>query len=258
MPLFDTHAHLTDPRFDEDRQAVLDRMRAAGVDRCVVIGEASDAPERELTFVRDHPGFFGAFGVHPHEASHYDEALEARLLSLLADPNTVAVGEIGLDYHYDLSPRDVQRRVFLRQLDLALARNLPCVLHIREAHGDATELLTRRAAQKTLPRCVFHCYGGSWESAKVYLALGCYISFTGSVTFKNAPKLWNVAQNMPLDRLMIETDCPYMAPVPLRGQRNEPSFVRYVAEKIAALRGISPETVAQASYENGLRFFQRA
>ena len=163
------------------------------------------------------------------------------------------LGEIGLDYHYDLSPRDRQHEVFERQLDLALELDMPVQLHIREAHGEAMELMRRRHASGTLPRGIMHCFSGSWEVAKVYLSFGYYISLSGVVTFKNANKLLDVAKNAPLDRLLVETDCPYMAPVPMRGQRNEPSFVQYTFARVAELRGEDPETLAERLWENTVR-----
>ena len=163
--------------------------------------------------------------------------MERTLRGLWALPECKVLGEIGLDYHYDLSPREKQREVFERQLDLALEVDMPVQLHIREAHGEAMELMRRRHASGTLPRGIMHCFSGSWELAKVYLSFGYYISLSGVITFKNANKLLDVAKNAPLDRLLVETDCPYRAPVPMRGQRNEPSFVQYTFARVAELRG---------------------
>ena len=255
MRLFDTHCHLTDERFLPDQAAVIERMKAAGVELGLVIGDASEDPESVLALCEQYEFLYAALGVHPHNAACWDEALASKTDRLLSHPRVRALGEIGLDYHYDLSPRDVQTRVFDAQLDMAWARDLPAILHIREAHGDATALLTKRFRENRLPRCVLHCYSGSWESAKQYLAMGLYISFTGSVTFANAPKLREVAEKMPIDRLMVETDCPYMAPVPLRGKRNEPAFVAHTAEKIAELRAVPGEALAERALENGKRFF---
>lgn len=163
------------------------------------------------------------------------------------------MGEIGLDYHYDLSPREAQRAVFDRQLDLAFVQSVPVQLHIREAHGDCIDMLRARAAAGRMPAGILHCFTGSWESAKVYLDLGLYVSLSGAVTFKNAPKLSEVARNLPEDRILIETDCPYMAPVPLRGRRNEPSFLPYTLAKVAELRGVAPDRMAQTLCENACR-----
>ena len=196
-----------------------------------------------------------AVGVHPHNAKLYTRAVEDDLVARLSDPHVVALGEIGLDYHYDLSPRDIQRQAFDEQLDMAYELHKPVILHIREAHGDATDMLTARMKAGRMPKGVMHCYTGSWESAKQYLNMGLYISFSGAVTFKNAPKLAEVAVNLPADRILVETDCPYMAPVPMRGKRNEPAFVVYTAAKIAQLRGEDEEAFALTALENGKRLF---
>ncbi|MEG2136748.1 MAG: TatD family hydrolase [Clostridia bacterium] len=255
MRLFDTHCHLTDERFAGDLPDVIARMRAAGVARAVVIGDAAKDASDVIALARAHDFLSCAAGVHPHDASCWDDARAQLLRGWLGAPKMVALGEIGLDYHYDLSPRDDQLRAFDAQLAIAFELGLPAILHIREAHGEATELLRARFRAGALPRCVMHCYTGSWESAKGYLSMGMYISFTGAVTFKNAPKLAEVARNVPLDRLMLETDCPYMTPVPLRGTRNEPAYIAYTAEKIAALRAVPAPALAQAAYENSQRFF---
>ena len=257
MNLFDTHCHLTDERFTEDFDQVIARMNEVGVHRAVVIGDASDddAPAA-LSLCERFDNFYAAVGVHPHVASAWDDGRAALLRGYLAHPKAVCLGEIGLDYHYDLSPRDRQLEAFEAQLDIALEMNKPVALHIREAHGEATEILRARFQSGKLPRCLLHCYSGSWESAKTYLSMGCFISLSGSVTFKNAPKLHEVAMNVPLDRLLIETDCPYLAPEPMRGRRNEPAFVAHTARKIAAIRGMDAELLAEATTANGKRFFQ--
>ena len=270
MRLFDTHCHIADPRFDSDRGAVIQRLLDAGVARALVVAdpreEIYDGPEdaggkliavgnqeKVFALVDEYPFLYGAVGVHPHNASGWDADAEATVLNYVRHPKCRLLGEIGLDYHYDLSPRDVQRAVFDRQLDLAFDLNLPVQLHIREAHGDCMDMLRARARAGRMPGGIMHCYTGSWESAKVYLDLGLYISLSGAVTFKNAPKLTEVARNTPVDRLLIETDCPYMAPVPLRGRRNEPAYIVHTFEKVAELRGEAPETLAEQLWANANR-----
>ena len=268
--LFDTHCHIADPRFDGDRDAVIRRFLDAGVQRALVVAdpreEIYDGPEEEggkciavgnqgkvFALVNEYDFLYGAVGVHPHNASGWDAEAEATVLEYLDHPKCLLLGEIGLDYHYDLSPRDVQRKVFDIQLDMAFERNVPVQLHIREAHGDCMDMLRARARAGRMPGGIMHCYTGSWESAKVYLDLGLTISLSGAVTFKNAPKLAEVARNTPADRLLIETDCPYMAPVPLRGRRNEPAFIVHTFEKVAALREADPEALAERLWENANR-----
>ena len=256
MRLFDTHCHLNDGRFAEDREAVLSRMEEAGVELAVVVGDASNEEDPVFELARTNGGLYAASGLHPHDADKWSEELARRLEADLVREQAVALGEIGLDYHYDFSPRETQKAVFDMQLEMAYRLSLPAILHIREAHGDATEILGARARRGRLPCCVMHCYSGSWESAKGYLDMGMYISFSGSLTFKNAPRLTEVCRNMPLDRLLVETDCPYMAPVPLRGRRNEPAYVEHTARKAAQIREMDPEELALAALENGLRFFR--
>ena len=256
MRLFDTHCHIADPRFDEDREEVIARFREAGVARALVVADPrEDVPNEEKVFalVDEYPFLYAAIGVHPHNASGWDDDAEATVRRWLNHPKCRLLGEIGLDYHYDLSPRETQRAVFARQLDMASELGVPVQLHIREAHGDCVDMLRACAAAGRMPAGIMHCYTGSWESAKIYLDLGLYISLSGAVTFKNAPKLSEVARNVPADRLLIETDCPYMAPVPMRGRRNEPAFVQYTFEKVVELRGCDREALAEQLWENSIR-----
>lgn len=256
MRIFDTHCHIADAAFDLDCPEVLSRMQEAGVDRANVVADpCEEAPnqDRVLRLVEKYPNLVFSIGVHPHNACRYSDEAEATVLACLDHPQCRLLGEIGLDYHYDLSPRDVQRTVFDRQLELAYIHHVPVQLHIREAHGDCMDMLRARSAAGRLSAGIMHCYTGSWEAAKVYLDLGFYISFSGALTFKNAPKLQEVIRNMPLERILVETDCPYMAPVPLRGRRNEPAFVVHTLERAAELRGEAPEPFARQIYENSLR-----
>lgn len=255
MNLFDTHCHLTDERFEHDLGETIARMRAAGVNLAVAIADAATDPMPAIRLAQEHDFLYAAAGVHPHDASRWDADRAERLTGWLREPKIVALGEIGLDYHYDLSPRDIQRRAFDEQLEMARALNLPAILHIREAHGEALHMLTARHRAGRLPAGVMHCYTGSWESARAYLDMGFYLSLSGAVTFKNAPKLWEVAEKCPIDRLLIETDCPYMAPVPLRGKRNEPAFVQHTARRVAEIRGMGEDELAERTTQNGKRLF---
>lgn len=258
MHIFDTHCHISSDVFMEDRDDIFERMRGAGVARALIAADPAD-PENDIMTAYElaerHEFISIAVGVHPHNASLFNADAERAIRDAFTRKGFVAVGEIGLDYHYDLSPREVQRDVFDAQLEIAYEAGYPVQLHIREAHGDCMDILRARAARGRLPAGIMHCYTGSWESAKVYLNMGMYISLSGAVTFKNAPKLAEVARNVPGDRLLVETDCPYMAPVPLRGRRNEPAYIVHTVEKIAELRGMDAAETAEMTYQNGIRAF---
>lgn len=246
--LFDSHCHLEDERFTGEVDAALARMAEAGVGRCILAGSDAQSSLRVAAIAAVHGNVYGVVGIHPHEASTFDENTLPALAALLHQPRIVGVGEIGLDYYYDHSPRDVQRDVFAAQLDFAFEQKKPAVFHVRDAHGDVTDIF--RAHMGRLPAGVLHCYTGSVESAREYLAMGFYISLSGTVTFQNARNIHEVARYVPLDRLLVETDSPYLAPVPMRGQRNEPAYVRYVAQRVAELRGIPLEELAAQTTAN--------
>lgn len=251
--LFDSHCHLEDQRFAGDFQEVLDRMAEQGVSRCLLAGSDMDTSRRIVALTQEKDTCYGAVGVHPHEAKFFhDEDLD-QMREWLALPRVVAVGEIGLDYYYDHSPREVQRQAFEAQLHFAYEQGVAAIFHVRDAHGDMLGLL--RARRKALPQGVLHCYSGSLESAKLYLDMGFYLSFAGPVTFKNARSLVEVAAFCPIDRLLLETDSPYLAPEPMRGRRNEPSFVRFVAERVAQIRNVPLEELAAAATANTCRLF---
>ena len=252
--LFDTHAHPTDNRFDSDREELLASMKETGM-LCVCVGADMDSSRQSLEIANRVPGMYASVGVHPHDAKDFADA-DIPLLTkwLTAEEKVVALGEIGLDYYYDLSPRDVQKDVFARQLDLAYELDKPVILHIRDAHGDVIDIL--RANRNRLPKCVVHCCSASWESAKVYMGLDCMISFAGPVTLKRSVNLHEIAQNMPIDRLMIETDSPYLAPEPVRGRRNDPRNVAFICESIASLRGMDAQELCDVTRENGKRFYR--
>ncbi len=251
--LFDTHCHLCDEHFDGALDEVFGAMREWGVELAVNVGDGTTDDQPVFELAANHPGLYAATGVHPQDALRFDDSTPQRLRQWLALPKAVALGEIGLDYHYDNAPHETQLDVFLRQLLLARELNLPVIMHIRDAHGDATSLL--RAHRAELPEGVMHCFSGSVETARIYLDMGFYISFAGAVTFKNAAKLPDVARYVPADRILVETDCPYMAPVPMRGRRNEPAFVRHTAARIAELRGVDAAEFGAQCLENGMKLF---
>jgi TatD DNase family protein len=258
--LIDSHCHLDMSVFDEDRAETIERARAAGVEIMVEIAGsdiASGSLDRGLRLAEEYPFIYAAIGVHPHEARLYDDALEARLLELSRHPKVVAWGEIGLDYHYDLSPRDEQRAVFRRQAGLARDAGLPLSIHTREAEEDTIEILSESASEDRGLRGVMHCFTGSRDLARAAVDLGFLISFSGVVTFRNAEELRETARGLPPDRILVETDSPYLAPVPFRGKRNEPRNVVATARFIAELRGIGLDEFAHVTSENFRRLFKR-
>lgn len=247
MNVFDTHCHLDDQRFDADREEAYARMGEAQVKRCVCVGSDLATSQTSLDFANRHPGVFAAAGVHPHEAKDAPPDYLDRLAQMLSEEKEVALGEIGLDYYYDLSPRDVQMRVMDEQVELALRLGRPAIFHIRDAHGDMVDYFRKR---KNLPAGIIHCFSGSPEIAREYVKMGFYISFAGPLTFKKAPHLQAAAREVPLDRLLVETDSPYLAPEPVRGRRNEPANVVHVLKKLAELREMPPEDMAQITWNN--------
>ena len=250
--LVDSHAHIDDERFDADRDEVVARALAAGVSLILNVGADMGSSARSVALVEKYPGIYAAVGMHPHDAKDMQETDYTQLEQWTKHPRVVAIGEIGLDYHYDLSPRPVQKEVFLRQLDLARKTGKPFIIHEREAHADTLEII--RSAARGL-KGVFHCFSGSVETAREYLKMGFYISVAGPVTFSKSGKTKEVAKFVPLDRLLVETDSPYLTPQPHRGHRNEPAYVRLVAEEIASLRNLPLEEVAAATTANVRRLF---
>ncbi|HYT03800.1 MAG TPA: TatD family hydrolase [Gemmatimonadales bacterium] len=247
--LVDSHCHLGDGAFDPDREAVLARALAAGVAHVVVIGGTLAESERAVALARTCPGLSATAGVHPHEARQWSAAAAARLRALVALPEVVAVGETGLDYHYDHSPRDAQRRAFEAQLSLAGELRKPVVVHAREADEDMATLLAGANAA-----VVLHSFSSGSSVFEAGMAIGAYFSFSGMITFRNWQ--WTVRpSDCPPERLLIETDAPYLAPEPHRGQRNEPAFVRDVAAALARVRGESLEALGQRTTENARRLF---
>ena len=252
--LFDTHSHLNDKRFEDDREVVLERMDAYKM-LTVCVGADMESSRESIVFANAHERIYASVGVHPHDAKDFTEADVPVLTKwLLEEPKVKALGEIGLDYYYDLSPRDVQKDVFARQLDLAYELDKPVILHIRDAHGDVIDVM--RAHKNRLPKCVVHCCSASWESAKVYMNMDCMLSFAGPVTLKRSVNLHEIVQKMPLERLMIETDSPYLAPEPVRGRRNEPANVAHICRFVAGLREMDAQEMCDLTRENGKRFYR--
>ncbi|MDX2154326.1 MAG: TatD family hydrolase [Bryobacteraceae bacterium] len=248
MNLVDSHCHLDDEKFESDREAVIERALAAGVSRMVSIGTGDGPPDLEagIRFAEQFPPVWATVGIHPHNAGQSNDEALRRLEELAGHPKVVAVGEIGLDYHYDFAPREVQRRVFVEQLGIAAAAGKPVVVHTREAWDDTFALLE----QHWRGAGIMHCFSGGPEEARRSLAMGFHLSFAGIVTFPKATGVQQAARETPLDRLLVETDAPYLAPAPHRGKRNEPSFVTHTAAKVAALRGESTESIARATTTN--------
>lgn len=249
--IFDTHAHYDDERFDEDRDTVLGSLAGHGVS--LVVDPACDLAscKKTLALSEKYDFLYSAVGVHPHsaESDGTGDWLQ-RVENFAKQGKVVAIGEIGLDYHYDFSPREKQIEVFAAQLGLANDMGLPVIIHDREAHADTFELV-----KKYRPKGIIHCYSGSAEMAKEFVKLGMYIGFTGSVTFKNANKLLLAAAEVPEDRILLETDCPYMAPVPYRGQRCDSTLIPATAERLAEIRGTDAQTLIDRARENGCRVY---
>ena len=253
MDIFDTHAHLLDDHFDSDREQLIASLADNNVklvmEACTDLGYL----EKLIPFIERHPMIYGAAGLHPEELGPYALSDLDAVESALAHEKIKAVGEIGLDYYWpENPPREVQREFFDAQLSLAAAHHLPVIIHDREAHGDTVDILRAHKDQVT---GVMHCFSGSYETAKECLDMGFYIGFGGALTFKNARKNVEVAAKVPLDRLVIETDCPYMAPVPFRGKRNDPAKTLFVLQKLAEIRSLSPEDLSPLLFENGKRLF---
>jgi TatD DNase family protein len=247
--LVDSHVHLDDPKFDPDRDAVMERARAAGVERMMAIGTGGGPPDLEaaLRQTERYPFLYATVGVHPHDAAKTSEETFARLRELAAHPKVLAIGEIGLDYHYDFSPRPVQRSVFERQLEIAAGAAKPVVIHTREAWEDTLALVA--GAGRPVPG-ILHCFTGDEWQAREALDRGFYLAFGGVLTFPKSDAVRQAARIAPEDRLLIETDCPYLAPVPHRGKRNEPAFVVEVVRRLAEIRGRPAEEMAEITTRN--------
>jgi TatD DNase family protein len=251
---FDTHAHLDDSKFRIDQAQVVQNARDAGLELIVNIGCDLDSSRRTVELTKEYHWIYGTVGVHPHEAKTMDEEVYFALKDLARNPKIVAIGEIGLDFHYDHSPRDVQAQVFRLQIGVARELGLPVVIHEREAHQLTMEILDETRAWDL--GGIIHCYSGSWQLAGQIIKKGFYIAVGGVLTFPNAAKIKEVVRRIPMDKLLIETDCPYLAPVPYRGKRNEPAYVVKTAEAVAEIRGMPLEEVGRITTENGRKAYR--
>jgi TatD DNase family protein len=259
--LIDTHAHLDLPQFDADCAAVVERAQAVGVSVIVNAGADVESSRRAIALAEQYPGVYAAVGVHPHDAKTLDGDALAALRELARRPKVVAVGEIGLDFYRNLSPQDVQRRAFQAQLAWAARLGKPVIVHDREAHTEVVQALTSWVAGLARSSLtgrvgVLHSFSGDLVMAKRVIDLGFYVSISGPVTYQNARRLAEIVQALPLDRLLIETDCPYLTPHPHRGKRNEPAYVRLVAEKVAEIKGLALDEVAAMTTANARRLFE--
>nr|WP_315410137.1 TatD family hydrolase [uncultured Selenomonas sp.] len=249
MELIDTHAHLDDEKFAHDRAAVIERARESGIVKIITMGDSLDSSARSVALAEKFELVYAAVGIHPEEAQPMTAATDEQIAAWAAQEKVVAIGEIGLDYYWekDEERRALQRAIFVRQLDLARQLKLPVCIHDREAHGDMMKILKTEGRGL---RGVLHCYSGSWEMATELLKGDWYFGVDGPLTYKNAAKLPEIVQRLPAERILIETDSPYLSPMPFRGKRNEPAHVLYIAKKAAELRGESLEAFARATREN--------
>lgn len=251
--LFDTHVHLNDEQYKEDLEEVIERAQAEGVSHMVVVGFDRRTIEKAMDLAERFEFIYACVGWHPVDAIDMEEEDLLWIEELTKHPKVVAIGEMGLDYHWDKSPKDIQKEVFRKQIRLAKKVKLPIVIHNREATADIVEILKEEKAEEV--GGIMHCFSGSSEIAMECVKMNFYISLGGPVTFKNAKKPKEVAAEIPLDKLLIETDCPYLAPHPYRGQRNEPGLVKLIAEKIAEIKGITLEEVAEITTQNAKKLF---
>ena len=249
MELIDSHAHLDGEKFADDRAAVVERALASGVVKIITMGDSLESSARSVALTEEFESVYAAVGIHPEEAQPMTAATDDQLAAWTAQEKVVAIGEIGLDYYWekDEEKRALQRAIFVRQLDLARQLRLPVCIHDREAHGDMMKILKTEGRGL---RGVLHCYSGSWEMAAELLKGDWYFGIDGPLTYKNAAKLPEIVQRLPAERILVETDSPYLSPMPFRGKRNEPAHVLYVAKKAAELRGESLEAFARATREN--------
>lgn len=258
--LFDTHAHLNDERYDDDYDEVIARSIENGVTRILIASYDEKSSVRALEIAKSNDHLYCSVGVHPHSASSFNDMILDNFRGMIGgnSDKVVAIGEIGLDYYRDLSPREEQKEAFVKQMDFAIDCRLPFIIHDRDAHADCMEIFASffKAGKLSENPGILHNYSGSHEMALQLLKYGFYLSFGGPVTFKNARRALEFLPLLPLDRILIETDCPYLTPEPFRGKRNEPSYVRYVAERIADIVGKTKEDIEKITFENACRIFK--
>lgn len=251
--LIDTHAHLDHERFKDDVDQVIERAKLSQVQSIITVGADLASSRQAVEFARRYPDVIATVGVHPHDADSVSDSVLNEIAILAQDEGVVAIGEIGLDYHYDFSPRDVQRRVFAIQISLARELELPIVVHVREAYQDVMSILKSEHAEDV--GGIVHCFSGDREAAKDCLDMGFYISVGGILTFANSQELREIIRGLPMDRILLETDAPYLTPVPYRGKRNEPAYLVHVAEALANLKGITFDEVAETTTLNACKLF---
>jgi len=258
MTLIDSHCHIDGDAFDEDRGEVVRRAKDAGVVAMLNVGTGdphSDDFRKAVAVAEKYENVFASVGVHPHDAKLYDDAAERHLVELTRSPKVIAWGEIGLDFYYDHSPRDVQREVFRRQIRKARELDLPIIIPSRDADDETVEILTEECSGGDFRGGIMHCFGGTASMAEELIKLGFLISFAGNVTFKKAENLRDAARVVPLDRLLVETDCPFLTPIPFRGKRNEPAYVEHTAKFLAEFYGVEFEELAERTTQNFMEFF---
>ena len=253
--IIDTHAHYDDEKFNEDREELINSLKSNGVELVLNPGACIETSKSSVELANKYDFIYAAVGVHPHDVGDMTED-DIETLRKLATENdkVMAIGEIGLDYYYDNAPRDIQKQWFKRQIELANELKLPIIIHDRDAHGDTFEIIKNTKSPEI--GCVLHCYSGNVELAREYIKMGYHIGIGGVVTFKNGKKLKEIAAEIPLDRILLETDCPYLAPVPFRGKRNSSLYIPYIAEEIANLKGITSEEVIAQTEQNGKELFR--
>lgn len=253
--MIDSHVHLDDAKFDYDRENLIENLKEHGLDRVYNIGADLESSIASVELADKYEIIKAVIGIHPHAASEYNQEVEDKLIELAKNENVRAIGEIGLDYYYDNSPRDIQVQVFKKQIELANKLKLPIVVHSREAAKETFDIISSYKEKYKDLKFLIHCFSQSVEMMREYVKMDCYIALGGVVTFKNSKIPKEVAKEVPLENLLLETDCPYLAPEPMRGKRNEPMFIKYSAQKIAEIRGISLEELLKATDENTRRFY---